>query len=1130
MIAKEVLDNRYKSLEANQRVQTAISKATALSMFKSTHEPEANYTYLSVDKNLLNHIGIEYLDMGCKYFDTENYTLSSSCLTKGAECLDLIHSYEESGQDFRDYYGLLASMAFYAGFQYSRAFVLIKKFEEETLIASLISLFLKRNFEELTERVERMVVSHDFDDKQLCQADDIDDACGKVFEFNIAKGLYCIIQYFYTGDESLIETAREKLNALLDIAKIEELVDLWWVVRLLLIIVDGFHQSSLWHVLGTYFNVKDDDSLAKKYIQSLIYKNTPVTELFLSQRVVLPQLFDADSQGTIVSIPTSSGKTRIAEMAILNAIVESPESKILYIAPFRSLAYEIENSLGDLFATAKIKVTHLYGGSLFTSLDVEELSEANIVIATPEKAKAIFRCQQDFFKELSLVIMDEGHLLGEGKRQTGNEIFYEELKTFLKNVDCKYLLLSAVLPNSDDLSEWLTGTDGNVYHNEWRPSKQICGILNWNGVSVDLEWYNGNTISSFNHNFIVRCELPRKPRERKKHYYPKDNKEAIVETARKLESLGSTLIYVPRKKSCKTYANAYAKSVQNEQPYIFKNEIERRIFELTCKESYSDTYIYDYATKGIFYHNADLFADVRISLEKLMQSEHPRVIIATSTLSQGVNLGVSTVIMSSVSNSGSLLSKRDFWNLAGRAGRAFVDEEGKVLVAFEYDSKKNKRKNDWKKNWIKEYFDNTSLGLVTSGILKIIFFIYKLADKSGISFSKLLERIADNKPLPEEDSLPDLEDLMSQLDDCLLSMHEHYSEDREKLDWIEVVFSKSLAYIQAEKGTYENVVPENVISFVKSRVAGIIKKIQSEDNWGRLVQSGLPLQQSIELDAIIDEVIKIVEEYRTLCQSTDEKILLLKNIEELISIQPSFKNKYVKLDRIDEIREKWLKGTPLCDMNLTTKDEIEIIQKYYSYELPWFLNGMASMIKSLEILDGEYYNQLSELALLVETGLPNKRAVKIYRSGVRSRACATEFSDFMSGIIYGEYYPSNLVKTEIIKLSSSWNKLSEQGRAWIDILKEEQNVKQGNRITPISPFGIEDDQKELSTFKVRVIDGQKYFLSLDLENIMPMNPSKRDFSQIERLKGVYFEYNKETEEYKMKILNPYIRVQNRKLK
>lgn len=454
MISREALDNKYKALESSRRVQLTISKATALFMFKSTHEPAKNYANLSVDNDNINHIGIEYIDLGCRYFALEDYSSSSACFTKGAECLETIHSLKENELSYSNYYGLLASLAFYAGFQYSRSFILIKKFEEETPIASLLSLFLKRNFSELTDVVEEMVISQRYDDNQLSQDDDIEEACGKAFEINIAKSIYCVIQYFYTGDEILIDTKDEKLNALLDIAKLESFVDLWWVVRLILVIVDGFAQSSLWNMLGAYIDLKRENSLARQYVLALIYKQMPVTELFLSQRAVLPQLFSAEQSGIIVSIPTSSGKTRIAEMAILNAIISNPEGKILYIAPFRSLAYEIENSFGDLFATAKIRVSHLYGGSLFTSLDVEELSEASIVIATPEKVKAIFRCQQDFFKELSLVVMDEGHLLGREQRQVGNEIFYEELRCFLKDLDCKYLLLSAVLPNTDDLAKW----------------------------------------------------------------------------------------------------------------------------------------------------------------------------------------------------------------------------------------------------------------------------------------------------------------------------------------------------------------------------------------------------------------------------------------------------------------------------------------------------------------------------------------------------------------------------------------------------------------------------------------------------------------------------------------------------
>lgn len=72
-----------------------------------------------------------------------------------------------------------------------------------------------------------------------------------------------------------------------------------------------------------------------------------------------------------------------------------------------------------------------------------------------------------------------------------------------------------------------------------------------------------------------------------------------------------------------------------------------------------------------------------------------------------------------------------------------------------------------------------------------------------------------------------------------------------------------------------------------------------------------------------------------------------------------------------------MKGTPLCEINPSDKDEIAAIQNYYSYELPWYLNGMASMVRADEEYDEDMANVLSELALLVETGLPNKRAVKI---------------------------------------------------------------------------------------------------------------------------------------------------------
>ena len=144
----------------------------------------------------------------------------------------------------------------------------------------------------------------------------------------------------------------------------------------------------------------------------------------------------------------------------------------------------------------------------------------------------------------------------------------------------------------------------------------------------------------------------------------------------------------------------------------------------------------------------------------------------------------------------------------------------------------------------------------------------------------------------------------------------------------------------------------------------------------------------------------------------------------------------IEAERLDTIRSQWLSGTPLCDIDLTGKDELTLIQQYYSYELPWFLNGIANMIRYGELFDEETPNVLSELALLVETGLPSKKAVKIYRSGIRSRACATEFAERMDSFILGDKLSSSAIRRNIIRLSSSWKDLSERALAWIEVLRE----------------------------------------------------------------------------------------------
>lgn len=88
MRAKEYLDNKFNALESDNQLQTEFAKASALFMYRSTGEAEKNFREISVDEVRVNQIGIEYIDLECRYFEVEDYEMSSTSLTKGAECLE----------------------------------------------------------------------------------------------------------------------------------------------------------------------------------------------------------------------------------------------------------------------------------------------------------------------------------------------------------------------------------------------------------------------------------------------------------------------------------------------------------------------------------------------------------------------------------------------------------------------------------------------------------------------------------------------------------------------------------------------------------------------------------------------------------------------------------------------------------------------------------------------------------------------------------------------------------------------------------------------------------------------------------------------------------------------------------
>lgn len=1133
---------RLNKIDEDNSVQNLFAQANSRYILFNTFENAENFPAFTVNDNSLNILAFYYLEIGCSFAENQNLELARIPLEKGALLLENIHGSNTNKNYLSDYYLLISAMSYYAAFQYSKAFILIKKAESSTAIGSLVSKFLSRSYDFLNQKIAEIIVAPIYSDDNISQNEDEIDGADRVYEITIAKSLNGFIKYFQTGDTTLLSQAQENLRLLKEIAEIRSEPSVWWVIRLLIIISDGFIEASLWSSLGMYFDL--NNSIIDKYIKSLVYLNPRnIFELFITQRKSLVKVLDKNESSCVVTIPTSSGKTRIAEISIVNSLINKPNCKILYLAPFRSLAFEVENALEAVLSKVGFSISQLYGGSLFSQLDQKIIDESNVIIATPEKAKAMLRSNPALADEISLIIIDEGHLLGPDKRLIVNEIFYEELRSIAEINGAKFLVLSAVLPNSNDLALWLANDKDAVFKDNWRPSDERLGILEWTGSQVNLEWINNDIERrSFNNRFINPISIPLVGKQRTPRFHPSDKNEAVAATAYKLKNFGTSLIFVGVKSSVFVMAEAYLKCLDKAASFTYKDEMDWKAYELACIETYgANNEWLKYAKKGILCHHGSLLTDVRLPLERLMRSSPPLVIISTSTLGQGVNLGVSTVIFSTLNQAGPEITPRDFWNIAGRAGRAFIDHEGKILVSIDTSDnsrlfsgiKKSRntkpafyhrarRENTIRQiEKIKKYFDKDKIDLAQSGILALIKALKDIAVQSEVDFDLLIQLISENNIQEFGTNAKEIDDTLDWIDDTLLSLHNLNSPqgDDNNYQWVDSFFRKSLAYIQITPDS--SLTTEEIISFMEARVKGIVKKVGNDRNkWLSIIKSGIPLNSDLFIESRLTDLISLVQTYLDLEDgSVPNKIDLIRKFIPLIEDIPVLTEKVTSLNSVnfDKLLDGWINASPISNL-LSFNNAEKIISDYFSFVLPWVFNGIAKKMRNLEL--DSHAEIVEEISMLIEIGLPSLKAIKIYQAGIRSRVSALE----LSSLFEDEFWDKSIqdYKTDILENQEAYKLLvSEYCGEWIDMLLQATNAKT-KTIKCVPNFTYDVDTNDILIAKE--INGEQHLVSPDLSSVYNINDTTIDFSFVNKLQGIYFKFDKVSEVWKMIVDNPHIMV------
>ena len=386
-------------------------------------------------------------------------------------------------------------------------------------------------------------------------------------------------------------------------------------------------------------------------------------------------LLDVASNVIVLQMPTSAGKTLMAEFKIIITKVLKPDAKVVYIVPSRALVNQVYYDLKVDLESLGFCIEKTSSAIEIDPVENDFLSANNqidILVSTPEKLDLLIRRQHSAVQDVSLFILDEAHTIQNGERGAKLELLMSILRR--ERPEAKFMLLSPFLKDVDNvMAEWLGG--GNSIVVNWKPSEKLV-------FGLDVKKERNECVVEI----LPTPYTPAMPVG--KHKFPNPieinssstHKMLILETAVKqfAEQDKTFLILCRGKKTANNNANYIFNSIDNTPIHDDVKLVQKYIDE----EVGMQTTLSKVLSKGIALHHAGMSDETRLLIEYLIRRRHIQYVCATTTISEGVNFPVSTVFFNDYRKGNVELSVNDFWNIVGRAGRTMVDNYGKVILPF----------------------------------------------------------------------------------------------------------------------------------------------------------------------------------------------------------------------------------------------------------------------------------------------------------------------------------------------------------------------------------------------------------------------------------------------------------------
>uniref|UniRef100_A0A8C1FF28 Helicase POLQ-like n=2 Tax=Cyprinus carpio TaxID=7962 RepID=A0A8C1FF28_CYPCA len=412
--------------------------------------------------------------------------------------------------------------------------------------------------------------------------------------------------------------------------------------------------------LGPFFDLPSK-------VKDLILRLKGIQDLYEWQKTCLNLDSVQQRRNLIYSLPTSGGKTLVAEILIFKELLCRKKDALL-ILPYISLVQEKVRGLSSFGIELDFMVEE-YAGSKGRFPPVKRRNKNSLYVTTIEKGHSLVNSliENDRLDNIGLVVVDELHMLGDGSRGAILEMTLSKILYMSKST--QIIGMSATLGNVGDLQTFLNAEN---YTNDFRPVE----LKEYVKIKDSIYEVDPREETCFSFSRLLDFKYS--------SGMQKMDPDHIVALATEVIPQQSCLIFCATKKNCENLAGMICKYLNKEFLKHKKAEKTTLLGELKSSGNGSLCPVLQKTVPfGLAYHHSGLTSDERKLVEEAYSSGVLCLLTCTSTLAAGINLPARRVILRSPYVATEFLKRSQYKQMVGRAGRAGIDAMGESILILQ---------------------------------------------------------------------------------------------------------------------------------------------------------------------------------------------------------------------------------------------------------------------------------------------------------------------------------------------------------------------------------------------------------------------------------------------------------------